>query len=97
MQKKDKEKVLDEVWTLDRVRGFLDLQAPEGFNSDFNKLLKAYQSMREENFEQFVGFFKDAGGDLNALSPEGHSVLSIVKQHAQGAPYAAMLSAAGAA
>ncbi len=55
--KKDKEKVLDEVWTQERVRDFLDVKPAEDLEADFHVLLKAYQSMRLENFEEFIGFF----------------------------------------
>ena len=34
MQKKDKQKILDEVWTTDRVSNFLSLTIPEGENED---------------------------------------------------------------
>ena len=57
MGKKDKEKVLDEVWTEERVHSFLDIQPPAGEDPDFHALLSAYRSMRLENFEQFLSFF----------------------------------------
>ena len=42
--KKDKEKVLDEVWTQERVRDFLDVKPAEDLEADFHVLLKAYQN-----------------------------------------------------
>ena len=65
--KKDKETVLDEVWTESRVREFLDSEPKAGTNRDFHALLKAYQSMRAEDFELFIGMFLEAGRDLNEL------------------------------
>ena len=62
--KKDKQKVLDEVWTEQRVKDFLSVQPAENIDADFHVLLKAYQSMRLENFEEFVGFFVAEGRDL---------------------------------
>ncbi|MEM8499484.1 MAG: PA4642 family protein [Pseudomonadota bacterium] len=94
--RKDKEKVLEEVWTEDRVRSFLDYLPLEGTNADFHCLLKAYQSMRASDFEIFVRFFKDQSRDVNAQNPEGQSVLSIVSTHRHGADYADILHAAGA-
>lgn len=94
--KKDKEKVIDEVWTEDHVRSFLNVRAHDGSNDDFHMLLKAYQSMRASDFELFVGMFREQGRDINATSLEGRSVLSIVSEHRHGGDYAEVLRAAGA-
>ena len=95
--KKDKEKVLDEVWTEERVKDFLEVKPAEDIEADFHVLLKAYQAMRLENFEEFVGFFIGEGRNINATNPEGETVLSIVKQHRASEDYAKVLSANGAA
>ena len=94
--KKDKEKVIDEVWTEERVRSFLQVRSYDGTDPDFHRLLKAYQSMRPEDFEDFVGFFVEAGGNLNATDLQGRTVLEIVSEHRHGTPYAEALRAAGA-
>ena len=44
-------------------------------------LLKAYQSMRADDFELFVGFFMAEKRDMNATGRDGRSVLDIVKTH----------------
>ena len=85
--KKDKEKVIDPVWSEDRVRAFLDIEPPAGENADFHRLLKAYQSMRDSDFALFVQFFKSAGGDIQAKNRHGQSVAEIIAQHKLGAPY----------
>lgn len=85
--KKDKEKVIDPVWSEDRVREFLDLAPPAGVNADFHRLLKAYQSMRESDFALFVKFFKEAGGDVSAANNEGATVKDIISQHKFGDAY----------
>tara|TARA_R110002110_G_scaffold91264_2_gene237648 strand:+ start:275222 stop:275512 length:291 start_codon:yes stop_codon:yes gene_type:complete len=94
--KKDKEKVLDEVWTEDHVRSFLSVRPHDNSNEDFHMLLKAYQSMRASDFELFIGFFKEEKRDINARRADGRSVLEIVSQHRLGDEYAAILRAAGA-
>ncbi len=95
--KKDKEKVLDEVWTEDHVRSFLDVRPHDGSDEDFYMLLRAYQCMRAEDFELFVGFFREQGRDVNASGRDGRSVLQIVAEHRRGGDYANILKAAGAA
>lgn len=94
--KKDKKKVLDEVWTEDHVRSFLNVRSHDGTPEDFHMLLKAYQSMRASDFELFVGFFRDQGRDLNATGKDGRTVLEIVSTHRHGVEYADILKAAGA-
>ena len=42
--KKDKEKVLDEVWTQDHVKSFLSVRPHDGSDEDFHMLLRAYRS-----------------------------------------------------
>jgi hypothetical protein len=85
--KKDKEKVIDPVWGEERIREFLDLLPPAGENADFHKLLKAYQSMRAEDFETFVDFFVTAKGDLHAKNIEGKTVSDIISSHRYCQPY----------
>ena len=94
--RKDKEKVIDEVWTDDRVRSFLSVTSYDEVAQDFHMLLKAYQSMRESDFEKFVGYFCAENRDINARNPHGETVLDIVSQHRNSTGYAGVLSAAGA-
>ena len=94
--RKDKAKVIDEVWTEDHVRSFLNARSHDGSNEDFHMLLKAYQSMRASDFELFVGFFKEQGRDVNATSRDGDTVLDIVATHRHGGEYADVLRKAGA-
>jgi len=94
--KKDKEKVLDEVWTVERIRSFLDILPADGVNADFHRLLKAYQQMRADDFEQFVQFFTEGKHDVNAKDPDGKSAATIIAEHRHGAPYVEILKKAGA-
>lgn len=94
--RKDKEKVLDEVWTEDHVRSFLNVRPHDGSDEDYHMLLKAYQSMRVEDFELFVTFFGEQGRNINAAGKDGRPVLAIVSEHRHGQPYAQLLEAAGA-
>ncbi|WP_160154311.1 PA4642 family protein [Microbulbifer sp. ALW1] len=94
--KKDKQKVLGEVFDDARIAGFLEGDAPEGFNRDFYLLERAYRGMKAENFETFVRLFKEQGLDLNSQSPEGQTLLARIGEHAQGEDYADILRAAGA-
>jgi hypothetical protein len=85
--KKDKEKVLDEVWTEERVKSFLNLSAPVHVNEDFHVLYSAYKSMRLDNFAEFLVFFKDAGRDFSAKNEAGETVADIVANHKKSAGF----------
>ncbi len=94
--RKDKEKVLDEVWTDQRVKDFLSVKSYDEVAEDFHMLLKAYQSMRAEDFAKFVAYFTAEGRDVNSANPQGQRVLEIVTQHRKAGEYADILRAAGA-
>ena len=94
--RKDKEKVLDEVWTEDHVKSFLDVRPHDGTDENFHMLLKAYQSMRASDFELFLGFFTADKRDVDAKGKDGRTLLDIVSTHRHGVEYADILKAAGA-
>jgi hypothetical protein len=94
--KKDKQKVLGEVFDDERIRSFLQFQAPEGVDPDYHLLEKAYRGMKAENFATFVGFFIEQGGNINARNPEGDTLLTVVATHRHGDEYADILKANGA-
>ena len=95
-QKKDKQKVLGEIFDDERVRSFLNVESHGDVNADFNILERAYRGMQAENFETFVQFFKEAGHNLNAKNPRGETLLKIVSDHRQSNEYKQALTAAGA-
>ena len=94
--KKDKEKVLDDVWTEDHIKTFLSVRPHDGSDEDFHMLLKAYQSMRADDFKIFMGFFSNEERNVNATGRDGRSVLEIVNSHRHGQEYADILLSAGA-
>ncbi|MEM0953144.1 MAG: PA4642 family protein [Pseudomonadota bacterium] len=94
--RKDKEKVLDEVWTEERVKSFLNVRSHDDVEEDFHMLLKAYQSMRAEDFAKFVNFFTNDGRSVNARNPAGKTVLDIVREHRRSGEYVEILKMAGA-
>ncbi|MGV6807593.1 MAG: PA4642 family protein [bacterium] len=95
--KKDKQKVLGEVFDDERIKTFLDFEPPAGVSKDFHLLEKAYRGMKVENFDTFLTFFKASGHDINATNPDGKTLLKIVSEHRLGEEYAHALKAHGAA
>jgi len=94
--KKDKQKVLGEVFDDERVKSFLDYQAPKGVSTDFHLLEKAYRGMNIDNFVTFLNFFKEAGRDVNSTSPQGQTLAEVAAEHGHGVAYVKALKAAGA-
>ena len=85
--KKDKQKVLGEVFDDTRVRGFLSGTPPEGMTKDFFLLERAYRGMNIDNFRTFVGFFKEEGYDLNGINQNGATLSDLLKTHRHGSEY----------
>jgi hypothetical protein len=85
-----------EDWSDERVKGYLNRQAPDGDNADFHVLYTAYKHMRAFDFERFVGFFLAAGRDLNARNSDGMTLLELVRQHPAAADIVAILEQASA-
>lgn len=90
--RKDKEKVLDEQWDDARVASFLEPRPGDPVNADYQILLRAYQSMRDDDFARFVPLFVDSGRDLNAPGPDGKPLVTLLEEHRYGAPYAQILT-----
>jgi len=94
-ERKDKKKVIGEPMTDDQIRVFLDSMPESGVDADFHALQRAYRSLREEDFERFVRFFSEAGRNVGARDPQGHSLADIVATHAQSATYLDILQRHG--
>jgi len=89
-------KVEGEQWSDERIGSFLALTPRDERHPDFHVLIEAYQYMVPEFFGRFVELFSEAGRDINALSPDGETILERVGQHARAQAYAATLEKFGA-
>lgn len=94
--KKDKQKVLGETFTDERVKGFLEVVHVGDIDPDFTALERAYRGMKADNFETFVKFFVEEGKNLNCTNAEGQSFVELISAHRLSGPYIAALKAAGA-
>ena len=94
--RKDKEKVVDEVWTEDHIKSYLNVRSHDGTAEDFHMLMKAYQSMKADDFATFIGFFREQGRDINASGKDGRTALEVIATHRHGVEYGDILRAAGA-
>ncbi len=94
--KKDKQKVLGEFFDDERIKTFLYHEANNNPYIDYQLLEKAYRGMIAENFSSFIGFFKEAGHDINTKNEQGRTFLTTVRDHKQAEEYIQTLVNAGA-
>lgn len=94
--KKDKKKVLGEVFDDERVKSFLDVEGNGEIDVDYLTLERAYRGMNIENFETFVTLFVDDDRDISAKNPQGKTLLQVIKGHRLSSDYSKALEAAGA-
>ncbi|KJS08851.1 MAG: aminopeptidase [Gammaproteobacteria bacterium BRH_c0] len=95
-QRKDKQKVIGEIFDEARIKSFLAYQPPEGVNADYHLLEKAYRGMLAESFATFVKFFLEEGRDINARNPQGKTMLEEMKTHRLADDYIAVMEKNGA-
>lgn len=95
--RRDKEKVIDEVWDDDRVRSFLARETgADGVHPDHVRLLGAYQGMRAGDFRRFLAMFVAAGHDLDAPDARGRSLADVIVRHRHAGAFLEALDAHGA-
>lgn len=92
-QKKDKQKVTEEVFTLDMLKHFLKDPVPSEDSQDFRRLLFAYRGMPVEAFEQYLSLYIENGFDLKAKDSQGRTFLEYIDNFAAQRAYADLLRA----
>jgi hypothetical protein len=86
----------DEIWSDQRLQGFLELEPPESLPADYNILLKAYRGMTVDLFKRFLVFYLESDRDINVPLEDGSTFLDLVSQHRRSVDYVAALVVAGA-
>ena len=96
MARKDKTQIIGEPMTDEQIRAFLSGSREQGLDQDHHALMRAYRSLRSEDFSRFVDFFLAEGRNINATDPAGRTALAIISLHQQGEDYTEVLRRAGA-
>lgn len=97
--RKDKQKVLDEVWDEERVKSFLGKTVPSQAarplpgDADFYVLRHAYQSMRPHDFDRFLNHYSGEGRDVRAKDGKGRTLADVIASHANAQPFIELLNA----
>ncbi|WP_447589769.1 PA4642 family protein [Aquipseudomonas campi] len=92
--RKDKKQVIGEEISEDAIKLFLAVEPADATSPSLHKLVKAYRGLRIDDFEQFLGFFKEAGYDLNATDAEGRDFVALIQDQRLAEPYIEAIKAA---
>jgi len=85
--RKDKKQVIGEEISDDKIKLFLAVEPADDTPPSLHKLVKAYRGLRADDFERFVGFFVEAGYDLDARDAEGQDFIDLIRAHRKAEPY----------
>ncbi len=94
--RKDKKQVIGEEICDDSIRLFLGVEPADDTPPSLHKLVKAYRSLRIDDFEKFLTFFKDAGYDLDAKDAKGNDFIALIQDQRLAEPYIEAVKAAKA-
>ncbi|WP_163369445.1 PA4642 family protein [Endozoicomonas acroporae] len=90
--KKDKQKVIGEELSDERLKALLTLQPAVGSSRDYHILLRAYRYLRADDFARFIPFYLEAGLNLDARDSAGKTLAETITQHHHGQPYLKVLT-----
>ncbi|MDG1582995.1 PA4642 family protein [Pseudomonas sp. GOM6] len=94
--RKDKKQVIGEEIGDDAIKLFLAVEPADATPPSLHKLVKAYRGLRIDDFERFLGFFKEAGYDLDAKDAQGNDFIALIQDQRQAEPYVEAMKAAKA-
>ncbi|MDH4561849.1 PA4642 family protein [Pseudomonas sp. BN411] len=92
--RKDKKQVIGEEISDDSIKLFLSVEPADSTPPSLHKLIKAYRGLRIDDFERFVGFFIEAGFDLNAKDENGNDFIALIQDQRMAEPYIEVIKAA---
>lgn len=92
--RKDKKQVIGEEIGDESIKLFLTFEPADATPPSLHKLVKAYRGLRIDDFERFLGFFKDAGYDLNAQDAQGQDFIALIQDQRLAEPYVEAIKAA---
>ena len=92
--RKDKKKVVGEEISDESIKLFLEPEPTDDTPPALHKLIKAYRGLRVDDFERFLGFFVEAGYDLNVKDAKGQDFVALIVDQRQAEPYIELIRAA---
>mgnify|MGYP004716227623 CR=1 FL=1 len=73
--RKDKQQVIGDEISDEYIKAFLQFEPADGVTSpSLHKLVKADRGLRIDDFERFVGFYVEAGFDMDDKDAQGQTI-----------------------
>lgn len=85
--RKDKKQVIGDEIGDAQIKLFLDFEPVDATSPSLHKLIKAYRGLRIDDFERFLGFFKEAGYDINGTDDHGNDFVTVIKDQRNASDY----------
>ncbi|WP_426152174.1 PA4642 family protein [Pseudomonas sp. DC3000-4b1] len=85
--RKDKKQIIGDEIGDEQIKLFLGVEPADDTPPSLHKLVKAYRGLRVDDFERFVGFFVEAGYDLNAKDARGQDFIAQIQDQRNAEEY----------
>ncbi|MBA1201954.1 hypothetical protein G7009_09300 [Pseudomonas capeferrum] len=93
--RKDKKQVIGDEISDDYVKSFLLYEPADGVTSpSMHKMIKAYRGLRIDDFERFIGFFVEAGLDLDGKDEHGKTFVEVIGDQRMAPDYIEIINKA---
>lgn len=92
--RKDKKQLIGDEIGDEQIKLFLNFEPVDATSPSLHKLVKAYRGLRIDDFERFLGFFKEAGLDLDGKDEHGLTFVEVIKDQRHAADYIELIEQA---
>ncbi|TDV69772.1 PA4642 family protein [Pseudomonas sp. LP_7_YM] len=92
--RKDKKQVIGDEIGDAQIKLFLDFEPVDATSPSLHKLIKAYRGLRVDDFERFLGFFKEAGYGLDGKDEQGNDFIVLIKDQRNAEEYIELIEKA---
>jgi hypothetical protein len=92
--RKDKKQLIGDEIGDEQVKSFLLFEPVDATSPSLHKLIKAYRGLRVNDFERFLGFFLEAGYDLDGKDEKGNDFIALIKDQRNADEYIELIEKA---
>ncbi|CAI8724799.1 Aminopeptidase N [Pseudomonas sp. IT-347P] len=85
--RKDKKQVIGDEIGDEQIKLFLDFEPVDATSPSLHKLIKAYRGLRIDDFERFLGFFVEAGYDVDGKDEQGKTFVDLIADQRNAQDY----------
>ena len=85
--RKDKKQVIGDEIGDEQIKLFLDFEPVDATSPSLHKLIKAYRGLRIDDFERFLGFFVEAGYDVDGKDEQGKTFVDLIADQRNAPEY----------